>query len=123
MNLEEFIKVSLEQIVSGVSRAQDNTKIDSKNPAKANLINPKVMNNADSAPKGKYFTTQERNLVHFVDFDVAVSAENQIGGEGGFKLSVAGITDVKMGGSGSSSESVVSRIKFQVPIQFPNINT
>jgi len=123
MNLEEFIKVSLEQIVSGVSRAQDNTKIDSKNPAKTNLINPKVMNNADSAPKGKYFTTQERNLVHFVDFDVAVSAENQIGGEGGFKLSVAGITDVKMGGSGSSSESVVSRIKFQVPIQFPNINT
>ena len=72
MNLEEFVKITLEQIISGVKKAQESTKLQNKHPSAADLVNPAIMYSADSAPKGKYFATVQRNLVHFVEFDVAV---------------------------------------------------
>ena len=54
MNLEEFIETSLKQIISGVSKAQEATRIGGKPVSDADVINPPLMYSADYAPKGKY---------------------------------------------------------------------
>jgi hypothetical protein len=123
MNLEEFIETSLKQIIGGVKKAQEATRLPGKHPSEANVINPAVMYGADSAPKGKYFATVGRNLVHFVDFDVAVTTDSATEAKGGLSIKVVGI-GVGGGGSTSDRDTVVSRIKFQVPIMLPqSVNT
>lgn len=123
MNLEEFIETSLKQIIGGVKKAQEATRLPGKHPSEADVINPAVMYGADSAHKGKYFATVGRNLVHFVDFDVAVTTDSATEAKGGLSIKVVGI-GVGGGGSTSDRDTVVSRIKFQVPIMLPqSVNT
>jgi hypothetical protein len=76
------------------------------------------MYSADSAPKGKYFATIDRNLVLFVDFDVAVTTDYKDETKGGLGIKVFGI-GIGATGSSADSGSTVSRIKFQVPIRLP----
>ena len=118
MKLDEFIETSLIQIIEGVKKAQNAIKGSNKTGAEANHINPDIMYSADSAPKGKFYATTERNLVHFVDFDVAVTTDTSTEVKGGAGLRVAGIG---MGADAqeTTQNSVVSRIKFQVPIILP----
>ena len=119
MNLEEFVKITLEQIISGVKKAQESTKLQNKHPSDADLVNPAIMYSADSVPKGKYFATVQRNLIHFVEFDVAVSADSSTEAKGGFSLKVAGLGGIGVGAGGTEKESTISRVKFNVPIQLP----
>ena len=118
MNLEEFVETSLKQIISGVKKAQQATRLPGKHETEADVVNPAIMYSADFAPKGKYFATIGKNLVHFVDFDVAVTTDSSSEAKAGLNLKVAGIG---LGGGGGvvDRDSVVSRIKFQVPIMFP----
>jgi hypothetical protein len=118
VNLEEFVETSLRQIIAGVKKAQQATSLPGKHPSAADVINPAAMYGADPAPKGKYFATVERNLVHFVDFDVAVTTDSMSEAKAGLSLKVAGI-GIGGGGGVSDKDSVVSRIKFQVPIVLP----
>jgi len=86
--------------------------------SEADVVNPKIMYGADSAPTGKYYATQGRNLVHFVECDVAVTTESTATASGGGKISVLGFG---VGGEGatSSKDTIASRIKFEVPIALP----
>lgn len=118
MNLAEFVEASLTQIITGVRRAQDTTRLVSKSPSEADLINPSIMYAADSAPKGKHFATQSRNLVHFVSFDVAVTTDSSSDAKGGISIKVAGI-GLDASGGGTTKDTVVSHIKFEVPITYP----
>ena len=118
MNLEEFVEVSLTQIINGVRKAQVATRLPDKHVSEADLVNPGIMYSADSAPKGKHFATQGRNLVHFVSFDVAVTTDSSTEAKGGLSIKVAGI-GFDAGGGGSAKDTVVSRIKFEVPITLP----
>ena len=118
MNLEEFVEMSLRQIIAGVKKAQIATRLPGKHPTEADVINPAVMYGADPAPKGKFFATVGRNLVHFVDFDVAVTTDSTAEAKAGLSLKVVGI-GIGSGGGVSERDSVVSRIKFQVPIVLP----
>ena len=118
MNLEEFVDTSLRQIIAGVKKAQEGTRLPGKHPSNADVVNPKIMYDADPAPKGKYFATVDRNLLHFVDFDVAVTTDSTSEAKGDLALKVAGI-GIGGGGGVSDRDSVVSRIKFQVPIVLP----
>ena len=113
MDIEEFIKTSLCQIISGVEKAQASVGKD--------LVNPSIMYGGDSAPKGKYYATVSRNLVHFVDFDIAVSADTTKEGKGGASVKLA-VFSADAGGGTSNSNSVVSRLKFQIPITLPKPN-
>lgn len=118
MNLEEFVETSLKQVISGVKRAQEATKLPGKHALEADVINPTIMYSADNAPKDKYFATRDKNLVHFVDFDVAVTTDSTTEAKGGGALKIAGI-GVEGGGGAVDRDSTVSRIKFQVPIVLP----
>ena len=118
MNIDEFIEASLKQIIEGVRRAQNATKNPNKHPTECDVVNPNIMYSADNAPKGKYYATTGRNLVHFVDFDIAVTTDTSSKAKGGVGLIVAGI-GLGAKGQVSTQDSVVSRIKFQVPITLP----
>ena len=120
MKLDEFVEISLTQIIAGVGRAQKTTKEQNKPGSEANIINPDIMYSADNAPKGKYYASVDRNLVHFVDFDIAVTADttSEIKGEAGLRVAGIGFG----GGAREVNENnVVSRIKFQVPIKLPKL--
>jgi hypothetical protein len=118
MDIAEFVEATLCQIIDGVSRAQKATRLAGKHVSEADIINPPVMYSGDSAPKGKYYATQARNLVHFVQFDVAVTTEATDAVSGGGKIRVLGI-GAGAEGSMSSKETVASRVKFEVPIALP----
>ena len=118
MNLEQFIQSTLAEIIAGVKGAQVETRLSGKHHTESDLINPRIMYGADAAPKGKYFARQDRNLVHFVSFDVAVTSEQSAEAKGGFSIRVAGI-GANAGAGGSERDTVVSRIKFEVPIALP----
>ncbi len=118
MNLEEFVEASLTQVINGVRKAQIATRLPGKHPSDADLINPSVIYGADSAPKGKHFATQGRNLVHFVLFDVAVTTDSTTEAKGGVSIKVAGV-GFDAGGGGAAKDTVVSHIKFEVPITLP----
>jgi hypothetical protein len=118
MTLDQFVETSIRQIIESVKRAQVATRLQNKHISEADVINPGVMYDADYAPKGKYFSTITRNLVHFVDFDVAVTTDSKDEDKSGLSLKVMGI-GFDMGDSTLDRSSVVSRIKFQVPILLP----
>ena len=112
MELEKFISVTLNQIVSGVKASKDLEE-------NKGLISPHVIVGADHAPKGKHYTSQANmQPVHLVSFDVAVTTEEGKEKKEGIGVFVLGI------GLGSQGKEVtqgtnVSRIKFEVPISFP----
>jgi hypothetical protein len=58
------------------------------------------------------------NLVHFVQFDVAVTTEGTDAVSGGVKIRVLGI-GAGTEGSMANRETVASRVKFEVPITLP----
>ena len=118
MNLEDFVESSLRQIIEGTRKAQTATRIPGKHSTEADLINPGIMYSADSAPKGKHYATQGRNLVHFVEFDVAVTTDSSIEGKANAGIKIAGIGFGASGG-GTDRDTVVSRIKFAVPVTLP----
>jgi hypothetical protein len=118
MELNTFIEESLKQLIQGVKNAQKATLPPSKNARDSALINPDIMYSADSAPKGKYYATIDRNLVIFVDFDIAVTTDYKDEAKGGLGIKVFGI-GIGTGGSSAESGSTLSRIKFQVPIILP----
>ena len=99
MKLEDFISETLEQIISGVEKAQDETK---KSLA---IINPL---------KGAY-----QLRVQTVEFDVALSEMKSKKAKG-----VIGVffPPVGVGGQGQSHTSNIStnRIKFSVPLILPH---
>jgi hypothetical protein len=124
MDIAEFVEATLQQIVDGVSRAQKSTHLAGNPGPEGDLINPALLHHADSAPKGKYYVTMGmgRTLVHFVQFDVAVTTEAADAVAGGGKIRVLGI-GAGAAGSMSSKETVASRVKFEVPIALPRSKT
>jgi hypothetical protein len=116
MDLADFVRTTLQEILKGVREAQQTP--DGKPDPKRGVINPWIMYGADHAPKGKYFLANGSNLVHFVQFDVAVTTESGDNIAGGGKISVLGV-GIGSEGSVSSKDTTASRIKFEVPITLP----
>jgi hypothetical protein len=120
MDLADFVQTTLRQILEGVSRAQQAAQGQGKHSARGGEVNPSIMYSADHAPKGKYYATTGRNLVHFVQFDVAVTTESADNASGEGKITVLGV-GVAGEGSVASKDTIASRIKFEVPITFPTL--
>ena len=111
MELNEFVATTLKQIIEGVSEAQ----LGMKDRA---LVNPGIMGEVagTSIPLAKGFG---KSSVQFIEFDVAVSATSTSEGGGSAGIAVLGF-NVKGGGGGSTQEASLNRIKFSVPVAFPN---
>jgi hypothetical protein len=118
VDLEQFVEQSLIQIIAGVGKAQNSTRLAGKHHSEADVVNPRFMAGADMSPKGRDYFTVDRNIVQFVDFDVAVSSETGSNLKGDASIKVLGFGIGTQAGS-EKATSAVSRIKFQVPIVLP----
>jgi hypothetical protein len=104
MELDEFISKTLQQIVDGVESARR---------AKGNeIVNPTVVG---IIPSGKSYVNER--LIHYIDFDVAVTVQDSRDTQGGGKISVLGMN---LGGKmdASTQSQTVTRIKFDVPLAY-----
>ena len=111
MELEEFVKKSLVQIVSAVKNAQSEVE-DS-----GGAINPTGLQFWPKQLTGEKFNS-EGNITQDVHFDVAVTAVEGKGTKGGIGVFVGAVGLGSQGESNISTQSA-SRIKFTVPVLFP----
>lgn len=104
MELKEFIKATLEQILGGVAAAQ-------------NLDNGEQINAraALKDPGGALINGGGYGMFTRVDFDVAVSGQTT--GKGGVNLKVFSIG---VEGGGEHKTEVANRIKFSIPVRLPD---
>ena len=114
MELSEFVKQSLIQIVSGVKASQDEIQ------SQGGYANPAVYASSPSNASTTHFgSVGDGQNVLLVDFDVAVTVTETMEGGVGGKLSVASFFNVEAGGKGSTASEATSRIQFKVPLALP----
>jgi hypothetical protein len=106
MELGEFVRESLLQILKGIQEAQ---VITNQRGAGVGVINPKWGNDKDYA-----------DYTQNVEFDIAVSATTQKTGSGGASLKVIAL---EVGGTGQmkAEKGTVSRVSFRLPVAFPAV--
>lgn len=98
MQLEEFVRETLIQVLNGVQQAKNGR--------------PGLSGGVNRKPEA----LSARNNV--VKFDVAVTVKDSVEGKGGAGIFVAGIGIGAQGTTGASSEAV-SRVEFSVPVDYP----
>lgn len=103
MDLSEFVKSSLVQIIRGVSDAIAETQND---PSRA-VINPSLERSTHSNPKEVIF-----------DVAVTVQEENGMKGAGGIKVFGA---EIGIDGGKKLSNTAVSRLTFSIPVAWPSV--
>lgn len=112
MELNEFIKTTLNEILMGVQKAQNDwEKNNHSTKGLGAAINPSVMVHGTLKNQG----------MKEVDFDIGIAINESTKGATGGKV---GISVVGISGEmhQENSQSKVSRIRFQVPIRFPGFH-
>ena len=107
MKLSEFVRKTLNSVVSGVVNSQDDMKDTNA------IINPSTIN-ADGfiGYKGKRKVTN-------ISFNVAVTVEDIDEGRKGFKIAVADIISLGTNNQEKTANQVISRIAFEIPLLLP----
>jgi len=111
MNLKDFVRDTLTQIVDGVIEAR---KILVEKNADVNPIG----GHFDQAALGGKQWSFEKGITEFVNFNVALTQEDATGTKGGIGVFLGGVGLGAQGRSEASSGSL-SRIEFRVPILLP----
>ena len=108
MELKEFIKQTLVQIIEGVKDAQKSVGTDNGE------IIPRL-----STPRNKDEISYDGRIIHNIYFDVAVTVTEGTEKKGGGGIKVASFIQIE--GEGKRSESNISqnRIQFHVPLTYP----
>lgn len=108
MDLKTFISESLTQIAEGIKEAQ-------KSESGA-IFSPRIGYVDDGKPRlsGAFVSTAPQ----MVEFDVAVTVTEADSGKGGGKI---GVSFLNIGGESTSSSenSSTSRIRFEIPVIWP----
>jgi len=113
MNIESFVSQALEELGSGVVKAQGKSGI---------TISPRpYMRDDPSNTAGDHLVdSASQAIIVFVEFDLSVVVRSQIAGEAQAKLEVRGLD---MGGGkvdGGVDHTRVQRVKFEIPVSFPS---
>lgn len=108
MKLSEFVKETINSVVSGVVLSQ-------KDLEKTNaIINPSTID------ENSFISLNYGNKrVINISFDVAVTVDNIEGDEAGIKVSVANFFSGKVGGETKTANQKVSRVSFEIPVLLP----
>lgn len=113
MDLKDFIKASLIDIVSAVKETQETVK-------EYATISPLVTDG------NKWHAVRMKDgiaNVSKIDFDVAVTTESKDNAQNGIEagIKVAGVFNMGLGSKGSASETAqnISRIRFSIPVILP----
>jgi len=114
MELSEFVKQSLTQIVQGVKDSQGEIR------RQGGFANPAIFSSASGQASATHFgTVSDGQNVLLVDFDVALTVTDATELGAGGKLSVASLFKAEAGGKNKSINESTSRIKFKVPLALP----
>src|SRR5262245_54599879 len=115
MELRDFVRETLTQIMDGVKSAQE------LQDGHGGEVNPSLWNRGSSIgvesviEENKGMVSESRRMIEFVQFDIAVVATEGTGTKGGIGVFVGAVGLGSQGESRHSSESQ-SRIQFRVPI-------
>ncbi|MCE1184854.1 MAG: hypothetical protein LWW92_04510 [Rhodocyclales bacterium] len=114
MDLRDFVKESLVQIIQGVSDAQ----LLLKDQAMDGCVSPLSRNDWAALENRGTLLTRSGVPIRDVEFDVSVTATAGEGKKGGVRVAVSVLG---LGGEAqsSSSSSNISRLKFSVPVSLP----
>lgn len=114
MELAEFVKNTLIEVVRGVTSAQEEMKGSGAriNPHMRSILNEHTI----GQPEG-----HGGQHVDYMNFDIAVTIQSGEEARGGAGIKVMGI-GIGLDTSTGNSTSHVSRIAFKVPIMFPTQN-
>ncbi len=114
MELNEFIRLSLTEIVKGVKESQDTIR------GQGGFSNPAVFSSASGQASATHFgSVSDGQNVLLVDFDVALTVTDTSEAGASGKLSVASLFKIEGGGTTSSINETTSRIQFKVPLALP----
>lgn len=118
MNLKDFIKETLSQIAEGIAEADEQVS------KSGGAVNPSNVNSNKSGegPYGFYAEDKKgsyRRGVESIEFDVVVTIAEGKETKGGIGIHVGAI-GIGSAGKSDHSNSSESRIKFRVPMLFPN---
>lgn len=110
VELSEFISGTLTQLIDGIAKAQEHAR---KNNA---MIIPSTMFYSDF---DKLSRTKDEDLVHIVEFDIALAVEENKQLKGGIGIVVP---EISMGYQGTikKHKNINNRVQFSIPIILPS---
>lgn len=111
MDLKQFVSETLVQISDGIEAAQKQLR-ESGSEAVINT-------NMTKTDSDHLVTGGRRRHVEFVEFDVAILANEGTETKAGIGLTVASLLKLDAGGKSTESAGRESRIKFKVPMSYP----
>ncbi len=112
MELKDFVRESLKQIVEGVSEAQDPVR------RHGGYVNPTALPKGTSESHfGEFLPSGQQ--VFLVEFDVAVTINEQTGTHAEAKVQIASFLSLGAGGNSGDALQLTQRIKFKVPLALP----
>ncbi|MEZ8057221.1 hypothetical protein [Vibrio splendidus] len=104
MELRDFIKSSLKDIIGGVTDAQ--------NEIEKGEIVPKINESSFS------FLQSDISSVQAIEFEVAVNTIEREGSEAKLNV-VAAVIGGSVGGNSSNDSTHAAKLSFKVPVRFP----
>ena len=110
MELDEFVKSVLVNVLSGVREAQETESVGA-------FVVPGG-DGSHAYPKNSRVSSSARLKSTIIDFDVAVTVESSDKAGGGGSLKIAGF-GASLEGESTSKDTKVSRIQFGIPIMLP----
>lgn len=113
MDLKDFVKETLVQISSGVRESIEAVR------ESGGFTNPAAARNVKSDSGSHFGSMGEGQNVFLVDFDVAVTVDENSDLSGGGKLKVAGLFSVGGEAGSSSKSSSTNRVSFKIPLALP----
>lgn len=112
MKLEDFIKATLVEIVSGIEEAKEITS--SSNA----LVSPPVNLSNEVKYDDNFIKTEDGKAASLVTFDIAITIESSEGGSA--KIGVIGsVLNLGAEGRSDTSNSQSSRLRFSIPVLLP----
>jgi hypothetical protein len=119
MDLKDFVKETILDIAKAIEEANKEAKDNNINV----MVNPFPIYHHSYGYQETYKDDSkktDRSNVEKIEFDVAVTSSNKTDGSVGSSINIVG---VKIGADGTISGGTenVSRIKFSIPVSFPNI--
>ncbi len=118
MELKEFIKESLSQIIDAVKETQEKYKDTNVVICPDNI--QEVKNGLYILDENEYDNYSSRSKVQNIDMDIAISVTEKEGNKSG--LGIAKIINAGISSENAQQNESISKIKFSIPIVLPTTN-
>ena len=115
MELKDFVKETLVQVIGGIVEAQNVIR----STGLSAEIAPQLRNNRETLEKQGKSISNSGHVAHQLDFDIAVTVSEKTQTQGGIAIAIAGVIGLGGHGKSEAGDVTASRIKFSVPIVFP----